>query len=282
MNSGEQRPDPSGRRPPPGDAPQFAPPSGPFGGDSGGTYRQTGRPGPYGSGQGPAFDPTAPITGPGSPTDPGAGPTPEGRPANRTTSTYRPRRRLAPTLITVGVLVLAVIVIGGGVLISRYRDQHASAAQTPGASAPAGPTTPSASGTPGGADPSSPAPGSSANSIAFTSSDASGTLSIVGHQWTTQGNPDPANDYYLAVEIQVKVDQGSMYYSAEMFEAFDATGNVYGAGERIYQRPLLSTGQLTAGQSIRGWIDFDLQRGETTVLMAGPNDQPIAALKVEG
>lgn len=220
----------------------------------------------------PVFDPTAPITGTGAPAGRANRASSGARgPTGRPPTPFRPRRRLAPTLITVGVLLLALIVIGGGVLISRYRDQHASASTTPGAS-----TVPSGAGSPTSSGSATP----SGTSIPFDSRRAAGTLSVISHRWTTVGRIDPTSGTYLALDVQVQVDRGAMYYSPEMFEAFDAVGNVYQDDQNVNQRPLLSTGYLTAGQQVRGWISFDVKRGETTLLLAGPDSNPMAALKI--
>lgn len=255
--------DPAARRPA-GDTPRFAPP----GSDH---YTPSGLE-PVHSAP-PPFDPTAPITGPGSSSDRTHRPSESERPP----APFRSRRRLAPTLITIGVLVLGLIVIGGGVLISRYRDQHAGASTGPAASS--APSTVTSTTAPPGAGHSAVPSGSS---IPFSSRRAGGTLSVLGHQWTTVGRIDPSNGTYLALDVEIRVDRGAMYYSPAMFEVFDSVGNVYEDDQNVNQRPLLSTGYLSAGQVTRGWVSFDLKRGETTLLLAGPDANPMAALKVPG
>ncbi len=164
------------------------------------------------------------------------------------------------------MLVLALIVIGGATLIARYRDQHATTAATPGQSPAAAPPT----------SVSSP----SGNSIAFESSDGKGTMAILDHRWSTAGPVQATNGNYLLIELQLSVAQGSLSYGPSVFQAFDATGNIFDTTSLAVPSPALSEGELGAGQQISGWISFDIERGDTTLLLAGPDSTPVAALKI--
>ena len=164
------------------------------------------------------------------------------------------------------MLVVALIVIGGATLITRYRDQHATTAATPGQSPAAAPPTSVAS--------------PSGNSIAFESAGGKGTMTILDHRWSTTGSVRPTHGDYLLIELRLSVTEGSLTYGPSVFQAFDATGNIFDTTPLAVPSPPLSDGELGAGQQITGWISFDIERGDTTLLLAGPDSSPIAALKI--
>lgn len=232
------------------------------------------------SDRGPDFQPPATPPGPPAPFDPRQPIVPTGPDrrvpagsapgAPRPPRPARPPRRWGPTVITGAVLAVAALLIVTGVLVGRYRDQHATAATTPTPSAPA-PVTP----------PPTDANGD-ATATAFEAETGSGTLSIVGHAWTTGGSPPPQFGAYLLIEIQVKVDTGDLELGPPFFSAFDADSQSYTATTTELRRPALEDAVVHAGQTARGWIAFDIDRGRTLVMLAGQDARPIAALKVEG
>ena len=71
-----------------------------------------------------------------------------------------------------------------------------------------------------------------------------------------------------------------MGYDPYNFQAFDHTGELFDVAESGVSRQVLGVGELAEGQSTRGFLAFDIPRGEVTLLMSDDSDQSITALKV--
>ncbi len=162
-------------------------------------------------------------------------------------------------MISVAVIVLVALVVVVASLMARYADTHIAA--------PTRPSVPSA--TPSDDD-----------EIAFTSSDGSGTLRMVARTWVSGGSLKPVNGNYLRVEIEIVCTEGQFDYDPYNFQAFDQRGKLFEFAEEGAGRSMLELGTLTAGESVRGQLAFDIPRGDVTLLMSDELEQTVTALRV--
>lgn len=123
-------------------------------------------------------------------------------------------------------------------------------------------------------------PSSSEDSIAFTSSEGSGRLTVVSSRWSSDGAVDPASGQYLQITLKISASEGRVSYGPEYFQVFDAQGELFRtANGGVPQRPL-EAGRLDAGESVTGVIAFDMPRGTVTLLMSNALMETVTALRI--
>ena len=230
--------------------PDFAPPGN--GGAGADPYQQA----PYGFGY--QNQPTAGFGGPqttgsGGPQYPHRPPQPEG-----------PKKDRRPAVITaalIGVVALIVIIAS---IHAVHGDQQAAREQA----SPTPTPQPSA------------LPSDGPNSISFTSSEGSGRLTLVSHDWTTTGAEPPRYGQFLQLELKISASDGRVSYGPEFFQTFDETGNLFQTTEVGAKPPLLADGVLHSGQTVTGDIAFDMPRGAVTLLMSNSLLESVTALRI--
>ncbi|MDR1768619.1 MAG: hypothetical protein LBR32_09390 [Propionibacteriaceae bacterium] len=156
-----------------------------------------------------------------------------------------PKTKLLPLAIVAAVLAVA---LSAAFFLSR----------APGAAA-----TPSAS-------PSSAQPTATPWGLAFSTPDEqySGQWAILDHQWTDNG---------LSVLVKVEVDQGPLQLRFMAFN--DATAD---AADSYPSTDWPGDGGtiVESGETRQGWVQFPLQHGDSTVLLADYYQDQLSALSV--
>jgi hypothetical protein len=166
-----------------------------------------------------------------------------------------------PDVLSVSLIVVVALVVLVASAVTRYRDTHVAA--------PPAVTVPSIR-----ADPPS------RGEIEFTTPEGNGRLILLSRSWRETGREQPLNGTYLLVEVKIVCTAGRVGYDPYNFQAFDHTGELFDVAESGVSRQVLGVGELAEGQSTRGFLAFDLPRGEVTLLMSDDSDQSITALKV--
>ena len=194
-----------------------------------------------------------------------AGPPPSQPPPSLVlTGTWRaepvPHRRW-PGVLSVSLIVVVALVVLVASVVARYRDTHVAA--------PPPVTVPSIR-----ADPPSH------GEIDFTTPEGNGRLILLSRSWQETGREQPLNGTYLLVEVKIICTAGRLGYDPYNFQAFDQTGELFDVAEAGVSRRALGVGELAEGQSTRGFLAFDIPRGEVTLLMSDGSDQSITALKI--
>jgi hypothetical protein len=175
-----------------------------------------------------------------------------------------PKPSRMPAIITaavIGVVVLIVVIASihafrGDQQIAR---DNTSPTPTPSVSAP---------------------PSDGPNSISFTSSEGSGQLTLVSHDWTDAGAQAPRYGQFLRLQLKITATDGRVSYGPEFFQTFDESGNLFQTTEVGAQPPLLGEGVLHPGQSTTGDIAFDMPRGAVTLLMSNSLLESVTALRI--
>ncbi|MBM7797832.1 hypothetical protein JOE57_000753 [Microlunatus panaciterrae] len=121
----------------------------------------------------------------------------------------------------------------------------------------------------------------SGNSIDFTSTEGSGRLQILEHEWVTGGAEPPISGSYLRIEIELSSTDGEISYDSAFFQAFDARGQLFDSTHLGAKDPLLDIGVLRPGQRVRGFISFDMPRGDVTLLMSNESYESVTAIKIQ-
>ena len=170
------------------------------------------------------------------------------------------RHRRWPDILSVSLIVVVALVVLAASVVARYRDTHIAA------SAPV--TVPSIQ-----AD-------SPSGEIEFTTPDGGGKLILLGRSWRETGRERPTNGTYLQVEVKIVCTSGHVGYDPYNFQAFDHTGELFDVAEAGVSRQVLGVGELSEGQTTRGFLAFDIPRGEVTLLMSDDSDRSITALKI--
>lgn len=207
--------------------------------------------------RGPSFTFGSP---PGFHGDPATGSTPLGTgPLPVPPTPGPPPRSRVGALVTLGVVLVVVLVAVVATVVADRQDARRPAAVTTSVA----PTTATSSAPKG--------------SIDFTSSRGSGRLRVVEHTWsTTAGEPNSR----LVVDIEISASSGRVDYDPYAFQAFDARGQLYDIASDTTRTPL-EVGSLVAGESTRGFLEFDLPRGEVTLLMSNDNFGSVTALRID-
>jgi hypothetical protein len=161
----------------------------------------------------------------------------------------------------VGLIVAVALIVLVASAVARYRDTHVAA--------PPPVTGPSIR-----ADPTSD------GEIEFTTPEGSGRLILLSRSWRETGREQPLNGTYLLVEVKIVCSVGRLDYDPYNFQAFDHTGELFDVADARIARQVLGVGELSGGQSTRGFLAFDVPRGEVTLLMSDDSDQSITALKI--
>jgi hypothetical protein len=171
-----------------------------------------------------------------------------------------PHRRW-PGVLSVTLIVVVGLVVLVATAVARYRDTHVAA--------PPPVTMPSIR-----ADPPS------RGEIEFTTQEGAGRLILLSRSWRETGRVQPLNGTYLVVEVKILCTAGRLGYDPYKFQAFDHTGELFDVADAGVSRQILGVGELFEGQSTRGFLAFDIPRGEVTLLMSDDSDQSITALKI--
>lgn len=205
---------------------------------------------------GPSFH--SPDAGASDPTGP-LGPLP---PAPNSADRYRPRRSRLPAIITTAAVVIVAVVVALSTIVADNADRR-QAAPTPSQTRERPTSVPSG------------------NAIDFTSDEGSGTLRIVDHEWTSDGQEPPMSGSYLRIEVDLTATAGEISYDAAYFQAFDAQGELFDSTPLGAVQPHLDTGLLGPGDSVRGFIAFDMPRGDVTLLMSNESFESVTAIKIQ-
>lgn len=183
-------------------------------------------------------------------------------PAPAALEQYRaPRRRWLWFLVPLLVALLALLAWAA----LRMSSSSPGTGTTPTPSA-----TPSTQNVPSAA--ASPTPGVAASSIPFTNEtdNTSGTFTITGHSWTTQG---------LLVHVQVHLDRGSQRLGFFAINN-DGTAQVYNPTNS--GSDYLEGQTASAGETRTGTVLFVKPQGTTTVWVTDSQGRQVAALLVKG
>ncbi len=170
-------------------------------------------------------------------------------------------RRRWPDVLSVSLIVVVALVVLVASAVARYRDTHVAA--------PPPVTVPSIQ-----ADPPS------RGEIDFTTPEGAGKLILLSRTWRETGSEPPTTGTYLQVEVEIVCTSGRLGYDPYNFQAFDHTGELFDVTEAGVSRHVLGVGELSEGQSTRGFLAFDIPRGEVTLLMSDDSEQSITALKI--
>ena len=171
----------------------------------------------------------------------------------------RPTDRLPAVLTLFAVAAVALVVAVGSLL--AYRGDTRPTAR-PAVTMP------------------SPAVTTSTDQIDFTTADGSGVLRISDHTWSDDFALAPETGSYLTVEVELTCLTGFVDDSPYQFQAFDRTGQLFDIAETDNTPGSLGIGTLTAGESIRGTVGFDISRGEVTLLLSDDESRSVTALKI--
>jgi hypothetical protein len=175
----------------------------------------------------------------------------------------RPPKSRLPTVITAAVIgVVALIVVIGTVLANRQDLQPTSPERRPATPVP------------------SALPSTSSDSITFSSREGSGRLTVADHRWTSEGAIEPRHGEYLQLKLEITATDGMVSYGPEYFQSFDEIGDLYQTTEAGARQPALSSGVLRPGDTVTGWIAFDLPHGPVTLLMSNALLESVTALRI--
>lgn len=205
---------------------------------------------------GPSFQ--SPHSGGSQPTSPLGMPAPAHNSADR----YRPPRSRLPAIITGAAVLIVALVVGLSTIVANINDRQAV---TPTPS----PTRERPSSAPSG------------DSIDFTSDEGAGTLRIINHEWTVDGQEPPISGNYLRIEVDLTATAGEVSYDSTYFQAFDAQGELFDSTPLGAVEPHLDAGLLGPGDSARGFIAFDMPRGDVTLLMSNESFESVTAIKIQ-
>lgn len=175
-----------------------------------------------------------------------------------------PKGARGPLIITLIVLTVVALVVGTASVIAHLQDK------TQIRPAP----TPTAAGR-------SPAATPDGRSIAFSSPEADGRLTVLHHQWTAAGDQPPITGTYLVLKIRLEVTDGSISSDPGYFELFDAQGRLTDSTTEGAPDPVLPSTILYKGGQASGFIAFDVIRGDVTLVLTNRRSA-VTALKIPG
>ena len=167
------------------------------------------------------------------------------------------QRSRVPDFISVALIAVVALIMLVASAIARYGDTHL------GAPAPE-PTI----------RPSTP------NEIEFMTPNGRGRLILLSRNWRDTGREPPAHGSYLQLEVRIICTAGHLGYDPYNFQAFDHTGELFDVAEAGLTESVLGVGELFEGESVDGYLAFDIPRGEVTLLMSDDTEESITALKV--
>lgn len=179
---------------------------------------------------------------------------------------FRPRQSRTPLLITAAVLVVLV-----GVLVTSWvhtnRPVETPVEPTPSPTAPPRPSAP---------------PSDDAGSIPFVSSEGSGVLRLLDHEWTERGRRPPATGQYLVLEVELESTEGEISFAPEYFQLFDAEARLVDTTPDGAPAPVMTTGTLSPGETVSGHVAFDVNRSDVTLLLTNAYADSVTALRIPG
>ena len=224
----------------------------------------------------PSYPPHDPEPGPGMGTTPSGpsfqspraagadpyGPLGSGQPAGNSAERYRPRTSRLPAIVTAAAVLVVAFVVALSTIVATINDRT-----------PAAPSASQARERPSSAP--------SGNAIDFTSDEGAGTLRIISHEWTPDGQEPPMSGSYLRIELDLTATAGEVSYDSAYFQAFDAQGELFDSTPLGAVQPHLDTGLLGPGDSARGFIAFDMPRGDVTLLMSNESFESVTAIKIQ-
>lgn len=186
------------------------------------------------------------------------------QPGNRPPRPEPPRPNRKPAFITAAVIGVVVLIVVIASIHAFKSDRQVVRDRTSPSPTPSAQALPS----------------DSPNSISFTSSEGSGRLTLVSHDWTTSGARTPRYGQFLQLQLKISATDGRVSYGPEFFQTFDETGNLFQTTEVGARPPLLGDGVLHPGQSTTGDIAFDMPRGDVTLLMSNSLLESVTALRI--
>lgn len=116
--------------------------------------------------------------------------------------------------------------------------------------------------------------------ISFGSARGAGQLTLLRRSWNPPGAQPSVGFAFLLLEVELMCREGEVDYSPYAFQAFDESGGLYDVAVSDSVAPGLGTGTLRPGESVRGFLAFDIPRGEVTLLMSVEDSQAVTALRV--
>ena len=116
-------------------------------------------------------------------------------------------------------------------------------------------------------------PTQTSNSVDFSTRGVKGNLTFVKTTWQTDA---------LQILVRIKVTEGTVVASAQLFQAFDEQSNTLVASLDGAPSPQLDDATIEDGQQAEGWIVFVTSRQDITVLLFDVNGNVITALVVKG
>lgn len=118
-----------------------------------------------------------------------------------------------------------------------------------------------------------------------------GVVTINSAEWQTeslwrgqtQGAVYPEHDSFLVLDVTVTGTKGRVHADDFGWSAFGADGTEYRKAASSNFEPKLAFSALTSGQSARGLVALDVQRGPVTVVWSGAyGSDPLAAWSIDG
>ena len=169
------------------------------------------------------------------------------------------RRLRVPDLISVALIAVVALIVLVASAIARYGDTHLVAP------AP---------------EPTIRPERSTPSEIEFMTPNGRGRLILLSRNWRETGHEPPVNGSYLQLEVRIICTAGHLGYDPYHFQAFDHTGELFDVAEAGLTENVLGVGELFEGESVDGYLAFDIPRGEVTLLMSDDTEVSITALKV--
>ena len=208
--------------------------------------------GPHSSG--PSFLPWYASPPPTDPATQAARPT-----MDQSSADFRPPKNRWPAVMMVLAVLIVGVVVAVSTVVALREDRRPVASRI--------------------VSPRSPAPVGT-NRMEFVTGTAEGVLIVSDRVWAATGVRRPASGSYLHVEVELICRTGRFAYGPGNFSAFDAGGELFEVTDAGRWGTPLDYGILSAGESVRGTIAFDLPRGEVTLLMSDDASQAVTALKI--
>lgn len=171
--------------------------------------------------------------------------------------------RIAPVVGTIVIMALAVVIIVVGGVAGHRKDAEETIRPTP---SPVITEPPAIASDPGGEP----------DAIEFTTQNGRGTLSVVDHTWLRRPS---STSIRLRVLVEIRALDGMIEYDpAYFFAARDLTSPV--RAEDSFAHGDLDVGVLETGEAARGYLTFELPRGDVTLMMSSDTADWVTAIKI--
>ncbi|RIJ76996.1 DUF4352 domain-containing protein [Nakamurella silvestris] len=120
--------------------------------------------------------------------------------------------------------------------------------------------------------------------VEFPDGKAQVTVHKAGWVKTGKGKgADPTSGNYLVLDVSLESMSGAVTFDSRYFTALDALGASFVPDRnKAGYTPVLGSGDLAAGTTVRGRVVFDLPKGETTVELAEPGAGVLATWQIPG